>query len=768
MKKQKGIYLFSMLAVAAAMMAMPRHYTVSRQQYAVPDDTVSVVHDVIDTPDSILLEIDQEEARLRDPNYVRQKLGIDSVEVEEENPYSIHLLARSYEDRIALRWAPSEYVPFRFLRDAGYVVMRNWGNKDGFHNDTVAIVKPWPIEQFKQKFQENDSLAGVAVQLMYGQLTTLDQTEAAPGSMKSIVEVYEQQQDVVGMAMYVAEMRPDLAEAMGLLYTDRDVQPGIDYIYSVAPNLPDSVLHITWGTSEVMRVGDDPSDRLHIEMTDSVAPPYQVMLYWPRLPYSAYDIERREAGGEWKQLNAKPYISMLNEFMAEDAENIFYDSTDKIGTFEYRIFAYNSFGDRIGPSDVHSVEVPDMVPPQPPTIKQFLIVYTNDTTAQATIFFSKDSLEADLVGYVPMYRNDLRDTLAQWRQLTDRIIAPGDTTCIVDVSGLAAGHVTMAAFDKDGNYSYSVEQLLNIDDFTPPSAPTNLRANVAPDGLLVLRWTAPPEPDVSYYEVYSANDPNDVFMNRTTPEQRDTAYVDSLAQGLNQAFIYYRVKAVDGSGNSSDFSDMLRVVRPNYIPPQVCRIDSVWMTDDAVHMWWLQSNEADLSYHRIFRRLNDEDSWTLMGTYRADSLRMIDNRIRFTDSPAPNMRTRYVYAVETYNLTGVTSGLSLPQTFLFTGPRIVDIKLKLEGVYEKKTREARLAWETGKVPDYGPWYYCVYRKGPDDRDFKFMLATKSDEPLYNDFNTRPGETAQYYVTVQYDDGRRSKPSNTVTISAPKE
>lgn len=768
MKKQKGIYLFSMLAVAAAMMAMPRHYTVSRQQYAVPDDTVSVVHDVIDTPDSILLEIDQEEARLRDPNYVRQKLGIDSVEVEEENPYSIHLLARSYEDRIALRWAPSEYVPFRFLRDAGYVVMRNWGNKDGFHNDTVAIVKPWPIEQFKQKFQENDSLAGVAVQLMYGQLTTLDQTEAAPGSMKSIVEVYEQQQDVVGMAMYVAEMRPDLAEAMGLLYTDRDVKTGIDYIYSVAPNLPDSVLHITWGTSEVMRVGDDPSDRLHIEMTDSVAPPYQVMLYWPRLPYSAYDIERREAGGEWKQLNAKPYISMLNEFMAEDAENIFYDSTDKIGTFEYRIFAYNSFGDRIGPSDVHSVEVPDMVPPQPPTIKQFLIVYTNDTTAQATIFFSKDSLEADLVGYVPMYRNDLRDTLAQWRQLTDRIIAPGDTTCIVDVSGLAAGHVTMAAFDKDGNYSYSVEQLLNIDDFTPPSAPTNLRANVAPDGLLVLRWTAPPEPDVSYYEVYSANDPNDVFMNRTTPEQRDTAYVDSLAQGLNQAFIYYRVKAVDGSGNSSDFSDMLRVVRPNYIPPQVCRIDSVWMTDDAVHMWWLQSNEADLSYHRIFRRLNDEDSWTLMGTYRADSLRMIDNRIRFTDSPAPNMRTRYVYAVETYNLTGVTSGLSLPQTFLFTGPRIVDIKLKLEGVYEKKTREVRLAWETGRVPDYGPWYYCVYRKGPDDRDFKFMLATKSDEPLYNDFNTRPGETAQYYVTVQYDDGRRSKPSNTVTITAVKE
>ncbi len=758
------------LSACLVMLAAPYQGSTGRTVSDEPEDTI-VQGVVREYTDSILQEIERQREKVDRPDFYRQANGIaDSIEVDESEPYAIHLIARAYEDRVTLRWAPSEYVPFRYLRDAGYVVTRSWGTrKDGFFNDTLAIVKPWPMEQFKQKFAENDSLAGVAVQLMYGQLTPSDQTEAAPGSMKSIVEMYEQQQEMVGFAMYVAELRPDLAEAMGLLYTDRDVRPDIDYIYSVAPNLPDSVLHILWGTSEVIRVGKAPDDQLRLDMSDSVSAPAQVIIYWPRLPFSAYDIERRDNGGEWHQLNDKPYISFVTERMDENSDNFYADNVEKQGTYEYRLYAYNSFGDRIGPSEPYRVEVPDMVPPQPPTIDQFQIVYVNDSIIQATILMSKDSLEEDLVGYVAMYRNDLRDTTAQWRQLSDHVYPPGTTSCLVDVSGLSAGHVAISAFDRAGNYSYSVEQLLNIDDFTPPSPPTNLRANVAPDGLLVLRWSAPPEPDVAFYEVYAANESTDLFMNRTNADQRDTVYVDSLAQGLNQAYIYYRVKAVDGSGNSSDFSDILPVVRPNYIPPQVCRIDSVWMNDDEINMWWIQSNEVDISYHRLFRKLDTEDTWTLMGVYRADSLRYFDNRIRFKDSPKPNMKTRYVYAVETYNLTGVTSGLSMPQTFLFTGPRIVSVSLKLQADYNKRDHETKLAWETGRVPDYNcGWYYCVYRKGPDDPDFKFLLATKSDEPQFNDFLNLPGTTAQYYVMVQYDDGRRSKPSNVVTITAPKE
>lgn len=695
----------------------------------------------------------------------------DSVQMAEEAAYQILLLTRSYEDRIVLRWAPSEYVPFRFLRDAGYMVCRSWIEpKKGLRNDTLSIVKPWTQEQFKAKFAENDSLAAMAMELLYTKTVTLDQTEAAPGSMKSIVEVYEQQQEVAGFAMYIAEVRPDLAEAMGLMYTDREAKKGVQYIYTVAPNLPDSVLDCAWGTSNIVTLEKYKGSKLDIVLTDSVAPATQVFLYWPRENYSSYDIERRDAsaGGEWKKLNNKPYISFVSDFMEEDADNFYQDNPGKIGTYEYRIFAYDSFGDRIGPSETHVVELPDLVPPMAPDIMQFKINYISDKKTEATIVFHKDSIEADLLGYIPMYRNDLRDTTAVWRQMTDKIISPRDTTITIDVSGLAAGHVALAAYDKAGNHSLSVEQLLNIDDVTPPSAPTNLRANVAPDGLLVLRWTAPPELDVAYYEVYTANDPTHVFQNQTNPEQWDTVYVDSLAQGLNQRYIYYKVKAVDGSGNSSEFSEMLPVLRPNYIPPMTCRADSVWVTDNKINIWWIQSNEEDLAYHRLFRKQEGDDVWTLMGVYNADSLRNTNDRIRFTDSPKPHMRKRYIYAVETTNLSGVTSGLSQTQSLLFTGPRIVNIPLKVLGDYRKDKKETCLVWETGKVPDYGPWYYCVYRKGADDKDFKFLLAVKSDEQQFTDYLLQPGQEAEYYMMIQYDDGRRSQRSNVVKVKAPAE
>ena len=774
MKKKKVIYVLAMAAVCVAMMAVPRHEIGWQVVNDEPEDTLKIKDDMKNMSDSVLQELLDREEKMRDPNYWRKHdfEGIDTVNVPEDNPYKIHLIARAYEDHIALRWAPSEYVPFRFLRDAGYVVTRNWYSMErGPVNDTLAIVKPWSVDEFKAKFNRNDSVAGMAVELLYGKLTTLDQTEAAPGSMKGIIEVYEQQQDVVGSAMYIAETRPDLAVAMGLMYNDYGVKKGTDYVYAILPNLSDSTLVIEWGTSDIMSIGKYEASSLYVEMEDSVAAPTQAFIYWTRLPYAAYDIERREVTdgktGEWKQLNDKPYISFVSQYMDENSPNLYVDNTEKPGTFEYRLYAYDSFGDRIGPSDPYRVEMPDMVPPVAPDIDQFLVTYITDDSIQATIFFHKDSLEADLVGYIPMYRGDLRDTTAQWQQLTDKVLPPGTTQYTVDVSGLSAGHVTIAAYDKMGNYSLSIEQLLNIDDYTPPSAPTNLRANVAPDGLLVLRWTAPPEPDVSYYEVYSANDPMEVFHNQASPSQRDTVYIDSLAQGLNQRYIYYKVKAIDFSGNSSEFSELLPVIRPNYIPPSVCRADSVWVTDDEINIWWIQSNEEDLDRHYLYRRLETDDVWTLLAVYNADSVRLIDDRIRFKDSPKPNMKHRYIYGIETRNFTGVTSGLSQTQTFLFTGPRIVDIKLQLSGNFEKKNRETRLAWETGKVPDYGPWYYCVYRKGPDDRDFQFMLATKSDEPLYNDFVTQPGETAEYYVMVQYDDGHRSKPSNIVSITAVK-
>ena len=693
----------------------------------------------------------------------------DSLERIKDRPveYSIFLLDRAYDDRVALRWAPSEYVPWYVLNSAGYHVIRV-SEVDGWYEaDTLALVKPWPLDKFKQRFNREDSIAGVAAQLVWGGAEIrLDQAPSYPYSPNAIMEVYDEQQSVVGMAMMVAEMRPDLAEAMGLMYIDRTAKKDVEYSYIVAPNISDTTMYIRSDATFGTRLGTWKPQAFDKMIIDSLQPPKTAMIYWERGDYFAYDIERQDKpGGPWKKLNERPYVSLTAEGEGQPADNgmnMFRDELDNVGVYNYRITGYDAFGDRSLPSDPYEVTVPDMVPPMPPQLKRIVVDHPDKEHAYATIYFHVDSIEADLEGYLPLYRHG-RIKNGEWHPLTMEFTAPGDSVMKVDVSGLPTGQLSIAAYDKAGNQGASIAQMILLEDYLAPSAPTNLRANVFPDGYLELRWTASPEPDVAYYEVWFANDTTHVFMNLTNDQLSDTLFVDSLALGLNQPFIYYKVRAVDYSGNSSEDSKMLSVPRPNFIPPSVCRADSVWMTDDDINIWWIQSNELDLDYHRLFRKMEGDELWQLMGIYKADSLRRQGDIIRFKDSPKPNMRKRYVYAVETFNLTGVTSGLSLTQTFLFGGPRIIDISLKLVGDYMGKDNETRLAWETGKVPDYGEWHYCVYRKGPQDSDFQFLMATRPDEPMFNDYLIRPGETAEYYVMIQYDDGRRSKPSNIVKV-----
>ena len=688
-------------------------------------------------------------------------------------PYTIGMLTRAYDDRIVLRWAPSEYVPWHVLNSAGYVVNRLGLTKQGVTDDTLAIVKPWPLEVFKEKFAPEDSLAGVAVQLIYGGAETrFGQTAAVPGSSQALMEVYDEQQSVVGMAMMVAELRPDLAKAMGLMYVDRTAQKDVEYSYIISANIPDSVMLIYGDATPGIKLGQWKPQPFPYELTDSLSPPMTAMIYWPKAGmFSTFDIERQDAeGGAWKKLNDRPYVTLTaigDDQPTDNGMHLFKDNLPKVGTYRYRVSGYDSFGDKSEPSQPLVVEMLDMVPPQAPLLKNIVVDHPDEKHAMATIYFHVDTVEADVKGYLPLYRHD-RVKKGEWHPLTMDFTAPGDSVMKVDVSGLPSGQISIAAYDEAGNQGASIPQLILLDDYLPPSVPTGLHANVFPDGYLELRWNASPEPDVAFYEVFSGNGPDELFVNRSNDQQTDTLFVDSLALGLNQAYIYYKVRAVDYSGNSSEDSELLRVARPNYIPPSVCRADSVWITDNEIHIWWIQSNEADLDYHRLFRKLQGDDNWTLMGVYSADSLRMLDDRIRFTDSPKPNMRKRYVYAVETVNLSGVTSGLSQTQAILFSGTRQVTVPLKLFADYIKKDNETRLAWEVGNVPDFGPWYYSIYRKGTGDKDFKFLLAAKPEETQFTDNLLRPGQEAEYYIVVQYDDGHRSKHSNVVKVMAPKE
>ena len=326
--------------------------------------------------------------------------------------------------------------------------------------------------------------------------------------------------------------------------------------------------------------------------------------------------------------------------------------------------------------------------------------------------------------------------------------------------------MAIAALDSAGNMTASIPQTLRIGDVTPPHKPRNFRGMVNPQGIVTLMWSPVIDRDLYSYEVWFSNSPYHQFEKLSPPMMRDTIFQDTISIRNNQRYVYYKLKAVDWSSNVSDETDVLNITVPNFDPPVPCRIDSVYHDDEVIRMWWIGSNEATVKWHRVFRKLKNDDQWTLIKMIDADTL--LTARFMVEDRPPLVQEQRYFYAIETLSVMNSSSGLSMQQSFLHDGPRVVDIPIRLSGDYIKESRQTRLVWEPVTIaPTEGPWHYCVWRKGPQDDDFEFLLSVDAGSQEFTDRLLRAGETAQYYLSIRFDDGRSSQNSNVVTVKSEK-
>ena len=118
------------------------------------------------------------------------------------------------------------------------------------------------------------------------------------------------------------------------------------------------------------------------------------------------------------------------------------------------------------------------------------------------------------------------------------------------------------------------------------------------------------------------------------------------------------------------------------------------------------------------------------------------------------------------SLNGMASDESLVYSASWEGDAVFSASIRLFATYDKSKGETRLAWELDEAPKYpGDWYFCIYRQGPDDKDARFLISADSHERSFTDYLLNDGETASYYIFIQYKDGRESEHSNTASVSA---
>ena len=352
----------------------------------------------------------------------------------------ISLLARTYGDSIVLRWAPEDYVSWKYLNRVGVNIYR-FDADNPIKVDTVAYaLKPQPIEAWRAAYPQTDSIAGIAMGTLYGEGGfTQEQSKSRPGTMGALLDVHDDQQFRFAVAVLTTEWRRDIADKMAMRFVDRNVKKGKKYEYIVRPTEFDSTHHITFrvGQIEVENKAYSPQ-KFDLTMGDSLVGINTVRFWWEnKKEFSTFEVERRQLGDEnWVRINQNPYIMMrgLNE---PDADNYIRDVVPGPGLYEYRVLGYDAFGDLTEPSHAHIVTVADINAPKPADLKHVIIDRRNKKELHkdvfATFYFRKDTLENDLIGYKILHYNP-KDSV-KWRPISNDLISPRDTMATLNVTG---------------------------------------------------------------------------------------------------------------------------------------------------------------------------------------------------------------------------------------------------------------------------------------------------------------------------------------------
>lgn len=611
----------------------------------------------------------------------------------------LHAIAKVDQKSVTLRWAPSNAYWWLAANERGYIVERIEIPKDigelskaTFQRLTPQPIRPWPADYW-EKITESDDFAAAAYMCLYGEAPEFKQGNIF-GRLKEEADYVQKRWFI---AMLAADQSAVTSQALGLRLLDEDIVPQTRYLYRIFPDSipspfePDTAFVIV-NTAEITRL-NPPVGIITVSLENEIA------IKWPRIPneeiFTTYRIERStNPNGPFQPINETPFLQLYNPDIPE--YNEYFTYVDSVGnnsvTYYYRVRGINHFGDTSPPSEVVMGRGRDLTPPAAP----HLLKAAPTAFGTVEVEWEQKGSDSDLAGFIVS-----RSAVAEgpFTPLHPELLPPV-TRHFTDYNPNPKGlnYYQITAVDSSGNISKSFPRYALFQDTFPPAPPKNLRGEIDTTGIVTLWWSPNEEIDLWGYRVYRSNAADHAFIQISNDIVLDTTFIDTITLQTLTEEIFYSVVAVDRGFGHSDYSETLKLKRPDVIAPSSGLFTQYKVDNTKVQLWWRPGSSPDAIEQRLYR-LNPDSTTVLLGTF--------DMSVNMAEDTLTENGQIYTYHLQVMDDDSLLSPPSFPLTIRITDAAAVKPVELLSARFDPDTKSIVVTWSV--IPSCSDCRYVIYR-----------------------------------------------------------
>ncbi len=611
-------------------------------------------------------------------NFAQKAIGNEQPEVK--------VIAAASKDVIRLRWAVTTPLAWKYANTYGFKIIRKTivSNGEVINPSEVtslaSTILPKPLTAW-DPFIDNSDAAAIAAQAIYGDDFDVDMENGGDGILKIVnqAQVLEQRFSV---ALYAADQDYEVAKLSGLAYVDTSVKPNEKYFYEVISNIPTEKLNVGKGGVYIGLEDHQPLPK-PVEFT-GVFKDKTALLSWNykllQHHYNSYIVERADHASDFKPLQDVPVIHVDEGADHESSERIIYiDSLSQNNhTYKYRIKGISPFGDIGPPSDEIEGKGQKALLHNPAITVAKL--HEHQKSAVITWEFPEKGLEA--LDYFEVNRSNT--VKGHYSVVQSQIPKTKNTIEINDLQ--AINYYTITAVGKDGSKRTSFPQKIEPLDSTPPVAPLGLIGQLDAKGVAVLRWNKNIENDLLGYRVFRATVENNEFTQLTVDPIVQNRFVDTVQMNLANKEVFYKVQAFDRRYNPSGFSEVLKLKKPDIIPPTQPVFESYNVEEGKVQLQWISSSSEDALKTLVYRKeKGTKTPWELIAEP------VVAHNTHLDSNTIPDKE--YLYTLVSVDETGLESEPITPLSIKIPDYQKIIPARPLNAVVNREEQNIRLDWK---------------------------------------------------------------------------